>query len=300
MQRFLILVVLLLCAAVPLGAAEPVKAAASIFPLADLVKQVGGDRVKVITLLPAGASEHAFEPTTAQMRQVADISLYVRVGAGLDVWADRLVAAARQKPLLITATDGIRLLPVDLQELVPGKGDHAHAHKGDDPHVWLDPILMRDHILPAVVDGLAKASPGDAALFKTNGKRYAEKLTKLHEEMAATISSFKRKEFIAMHSAWGYMAKRYGLRQIAAVETFPGKEPSARYIMELVKKAKKEGVTTIFAEPQLSTKAARVIADEIDGKVLLLDPLGGEQTKERDSYLDLMRYNLRILAGGMR
>lgn len=296
MKWLLLLLIIMLSA--PATASEPVKAAASIFPLADVLRQVGGDRIKVITLLPAGASEHTFEPTTAQMRQISDVSVYVHVGAGMDIWADRLIVAARTKPVEVTATSGIDLLPVSLQELVPSTEDHGHE-QGDDPHVWLDPVLVRDRIVPAIVQALSAARPADAHLFKENGRKYSAQLTKLHEEMKGTISKFKKRDFIAMHSAWGYLAKRYGLHQVAAVEPFPGKEPSARYLAALVKTAKKRGVTTIFAEQQLSPQAAEVIASEIGGKVLLLDPLGGDKFKGRDSYLNLMRYNLAILAGGM-
>ena len=283
-------------------AAEPIKVAASIFPLADIVRQVGKERVSVVTLLPAGASEHAYEPTASQMRQAADAALYVRVGAGMDVWVDRLMAAARHKPLVITATGGIPLLQSSSQDLLlkDGKGEHEHDHgNGDDPHVWLDPTIVRDHILPAVTEALARLSPADARVFKVNSRRYALELTRLDMDYTNTLSKLPKRNFIAMHSAWGYLARKYQLKQVAAVETFPGKEPSAKYIAALIKKARELGVTTIFAEPQLSNKAARVIAAELGGKVLVLDPLGSAQTPGRNSYLALMRHNLSILAGGL-
>ncbi len=284
------------------AAPQPIKVAASIFPLADIVRQIGGKRVTVTTLLPAGASEHTFEPSASQIRQVADASLYVRVGAGLDGWADKLIASARQRPLTVTvtATNGIRLLAVAEQQLHPENGGDADHHDGDDPHVWLDPILVRDHLLPAVTDALSQLSPADASYFKTNSKNYALALTRLDQELRSSIDKLPRKGFIAMHGAWAYLAKRYGLTQVAAVEPFPGKEPSARYLVQLVSIARKQGVTTIFAEPQLPAKGAQVIAAEIGGRVLLLDPLGGEGVAGRDSYLGLMRHNLATITGGMR
>jgi zinc transport system substrate-binding protein len=284
--------------AAPSEAAGRAKVAASIFPLADLVRKVGGDRVEVITLLPSGASEHTFEPTTAQMRMIADINLYVKVGAGMDVWADRLILGARKQPLVLEATSGIPLISVSMEEIT--QQSKHHDHEGDDPHVWLDPLLMRDYLLPQVERTLSQLQPSDAAYFKENRTRFARELTQLYDEMNSTIRTFRTREFIAMHSAWGYLAKRFALHQVAAVEPFPGKEPSARYIAALVSKARKNGVTTIFAEPQISPKSAQVLASELGGKVLVLDPLGGEKIPGRDSYIGLMRYNLSILAGGMR
>lgn len=282
------------------AAPGPIKAVATIFPLADIVRQVGGSRVTVTTLLPAGASPHYFEPTPLQMKLVADAALYVRVGAGLDAWGDRLIAAAKKPPLTVTATSGVKLLPVAEQELLREKGREEHHHEGDDPHVWLDPLIVRDSILPAVTDALVRVSPGDATYFRNNGSRFARELTGLDKEMRKALQALPGKDFIALHSAWAYLARRYGLRQVAAVETFPGKEPSARYIAALVTLARKEGIRTIFAEPQLSDKAARVIAAEIRGRVLLLDPNGGEGVAGRNSYLALMRYNLSVIERGMR
>jgi zinc transport system substrate-binding protein len=282
------------------AAREPIKAVATIFPLTDIVRQIGGNRVSVTTILTSGMSEHVFEPTTAQMRQMADASLYVRVGAQMDTWGDKLLAAAKRPPIIVTATYGVPLLRVAEQEMVEEKEPEAHHHGGDDPHVWLDPIIVRDHVVPAVVNALSRISPGDAAYFRSNGRRFSAELTSLDREMRNLLKPIAKRDFIALHGAWHYLAKRYGFRQIAAVEPFPGKEPSAKYIAALVTLARKNGVTTIFAEPQLSAKAARVIADELKGKVLLLDPLGGETVPGRNSYTALIRYDLTVIARGMK
>lgn len=300
-RRPLIILLLLLCCLAAAGGAraERLRVAATIFPLADLARQVGGERVTVITLLPANASEHSFEPTPSLMRQVRDTRLLVKVGADLDPWADRLFRGQRSLPLTVTATDGVRLLPVAQQQLQKGHHDHDHG-TGDDPHVWLDPLTVRDSLVPKLVAALSRLSPADAPLFRANGERLRQQLTHLDREFSSAVATLPRRDFIALHSAWAYLARRYGLRQIAAVETFPGKEPSARYLASLVSLARRQGVRTIFAEPQLSDKAARTIAAEIGGSVLLLDPVGGENIPGRDSYLGLMRHNLATIKAGMR
>jgi zinc transport system substrate-binding protein len=297
----LVIFVVLAISASAFAAREPIKTVATIFPLADIVRQIGGNRVKVTTLLSAGMSEHTFEPTTAQIRQVAVAALYVRVGAGMDTWGDKLLAAAKRPPVMVTATAGIPLLSVAEQELAAAMKADAHQHHdGDDPHVWLDPILVRDYVVPGITTALVAISPADARYFKANSKQFVAALTRFDQEMRPRIKALSRHDFIALHGAWHYLAKRYGLRQLAAVEPFPGKEPSARYIAALVSLARKDGVTTIFAEPQLSAKAAQVIAAELKGKVLLLDPVGGETVPGRNSYLALMRYNLTTIQRGMK
>lgn len=293
--------IFLFCLVVSASAAQPpMKVVATIFPLADIARQIGGERVSVAILLPAGANEHTYEPTASQMRQVSAATVYIRNGAGLDAWADRLLASARKPHTLVTAADGVKLLPLSEQELIHDDREEPHSHGAGDPHIWLDPIIVRDRIIPAILAALEKGNPHDAPYFRANARRFSQGLTALDKEMAAAFRGVRQKEFIALHSAWAYMAKRYGLRQIASVEPFPGKEPSAKYIAALVTLARKEGVKTVFAEPQLSDKAARVIAAELKGKVLLLDPEGGERITGRDSYLSLMRHNMAAIAKGMR
>jgi ABC-type Zn uptake system ZnuABC Zn-binding protein ZnuA len=300
-RRPLIILLLLLCALTAAGGAraERLRVAATIFPLADLARQVGGERVTVVTLLPANASEHSFEPTPSLMRQVRGTRLLVKVGANLDPWADRLLRGQGSLPATVVATEGVRLLPVAQQQLLQKRHDHDHG-QGDDPHVWLDPVTVRDSLVPRLVAAMSRLSPSDAPLFRANGDRLRRDLTQLDQEFRNTVAALPRRDFIALHSAWGYLAQRYGLRQIAAVEAFPGKEPSARYLAALISLARRQGVRTIFAEPQLSDKAARTIAAEIGGSVLLLDPVGGERVAGRNSYLGLMRHNLATIKAGMR
>lgn len=300
-QRFVMLFALIICclASMPADAAR-IRVAATIFPLADLVRQVGGDRVEVTTLMPAGSSEHSFEPTASLMRRVTGAQLLVKVGAGMDPWADRLFAGRSRKPAVLAATEGVKLLPVSQQDLLhTHHSDHDHG-EGDDPHVWLDPVIVRDTFIPRLLATLSRLSPADAPQFRANADRYSRELSNLDSEGRRMASRLPRREFIALHSAWAYFAQRYGLKQIAAVESFPGKEPSARYLAALVSLARQRGVKTVFAEPQLSSKAARVIAAELGGAVLLLDPIGGEGVAGRDSYLALMRHNLATIGAGMK
>jgi zinc transport system substrate-binding protein len=289
---------LLLISCTAFASRKPINVAASIFPLADIVRQVGGNRVNVTTLLPAGASPHTFAPSVSTMRGIAETRLYVRVGAGLDTWGDKLLSAAKQPPLVVTATDGVPLMGIAEQELI--RDGEEHHHEAGNPHIWLDPIIVRDHIVPQIINALSALSPRDSDYFKANGSRFAAGLTALDRDFRATVRTLSKRDFIAIHGAWPYLARRYGLRQIAAVEPFPGKEPSAKYIAALIRMARKSGVTTIFAESQLSGKAARVIAAELRGHVLVLDPIGGESIPDRNSYLALIRYDLSIIARGMK
>ena len=279
--------VLCLCASWPGAALATVRVVATIFPLADLVRQVGGDEVEVMTLLPPGASPHTFEPTPEQARQVATARLFVEVGAGLDAWAARL-RAARTAPLtVVTATAGLSLLD----------GEHG---EGGDPHVWLDPVLVRDHIVGAIVEGLAAAAPDRRAAFERGATQLRDTLTRLDAEVRAILTPAQRRSYVAFHAAWRYFGRRYDLTEVAVVESFPGKEPSAREIAALVDRARAAHAAALLVEPQFAPRTAEQIAREFGGRTVLADPIGGAQLPGRQSYADLMRYNAHAFVEALR
>ncbi|HHV62259.1 MAG TPA: zinc ABC transporter substrate-binding protein [Firmicutes bacterium] len=261
------------------GSMRVVRVVATIFPLADIARQIGGNRVNVTTLLPPGASPHTFELTPGQAREIANADVIIRVGSGLDDWALR-------------SREGGRGLPPVIIVLTGNSSDHDHAH--GDPHIWLDPVRVKDEIAPRIAEALAAKAPDARELFESNLRKYQGELEILHDHIARVIRKCRTKKYISFHSAWRHFGARYGLTEVASIEEFPGREPSARWIANIVNLARKNEVKVIFAEPQFSPKVARAIAGEIGGRVLLLDPLGGEGIQGRDSYLGLMNYNLSI------
>lgn len=274
------------------------KVAATIFPLADIARQVGGERVEVTTLLPPGASPHTFEPTPEQMRAMAAADVFISVGPGLDEWAARLSGGNRGDRVDVAVLETI---PVSLL-ISEGHADGVHDgdRHGVNPHVWLDPVLVRDHIAPAITRALTNAAPENRDYFAARLKDYQAALDGLDESFRTAVKTLADRRFVSVHAAWTYLAKRYGLEQVAVVEAFPGKEPSARWIAGVVDTARRAKASAVLAEPQLSTQTAQVIAAEFGGRVVILDPLGGPGLPGRDSYLGLMRYNLETLTGGLR
>ena len=268
----------------PAGAA--VRVVATIFPIADMVRQVGRDAVEVQTLLPAGASPHTFEPTPAQMRAVADAAVFVEVGAGLDGWAAKLRAAHSGPMLVITLTAGLPLLGAE----------QGHEGEGGDPHVWLDPVLVRDHLVPAIAGGLAQADAGRAPAYHAAAAEFQAALAQLDTDIRTTLAPATQRGYIAFHAAWRYFGRRYGLQELAVVESFAGKEPSAYEIAALIERARRAHVRALLLEPQFSPRAAEQIAREINAQVVLVDPLGGPDLPERTHYVELMRYNLAAFA----
>lgn len=278
--------------------ADRVDIVSTIHPLTAIARELAAEWIETHTLLPPGASPHTFEPRPAHMRAVAGASLILAVGEGLDNWVLNLARAAEQAELLLV---GQRVaaagLGIRYDEPEEDHHDHDHDHQGAiDPHVWLDPIIVRDVIAPAIAERLQAALPGRAREIALNLEALREELSRLDAWITSSLARSKEKHFISYHSAWRYFARRYGLHEVATVAGFPGQEPSARWVADVVRAARAHGVSVIFAEPQLSPKAAETIAREIQGSVLMLDPIGGEGLEGRERYADLMRYNAAALA----
>jgi zinc transport system substrate-binding protein len=258
---------------------------ASIFPIGDLARTLAGGAADVMVLLPPRASPSTFEPTARQMAAVANASAFLFVGGGMDRWAEAMV---RDDAPIVRLTTGMSLV------------DDGHTHEGDrgtgNPHVWLDPLRVRDDLLPRIEAVLIVVAPDSAPAIQARARSLAGSLTALDVEIRTLLADVPRRGFVSTHSAWVYFAERYGLEEIGSVYESPGREPSARYLAGLVDDARGRGTRAVFIEPQLGEAGARTVASELDVRVYLLDPYGGEGQEDRNSYLMLMRYNAQQMA----
>lgn len=280
-----------------LQATDKLKVAATIFPLADMARVIGGSEVDVVTLLPPGSSPHTFEPTPEQMKQLAQANVFIQVGAGLDSFAEKLAHSANPDLLVVTITDGVPLANPD-QDLEnhhqhePDTGHH-HEHDAGDPHIWLDPVLVQEHVVPQITAALAATRPGSTDYFNGNQATYNEQLELLDRDLKHTTAAFRHRSFVTFHSVWLYFGQRYGLDDIT-VEAFPSKEPSAQWLTRVIEKSRANQARCVFVEPQVSAKAAEIIAAELGIPVYTVDPLGSENKPGYDSYLNMMRSNMTV------
>lgn len=271
--------------------AEKIKVIASIVPLADFAKQVGGERIDVQLLLPPGASPHTYEPTPKALREVNDAKVFIKIGAGLENWAEKIITASGNKGLIIVdSSKGIQLI----------RDVHSHHSSHDsyaDPHIWLNPVIAND-IVTKIEKALIEADPENAKIYEKNALLYREKLSQLDKEISDKIKTFSIKEYVTFHPAWNYFSKRYGLRVAGVIEELPGKEPSPKHVARIVREVKRIGSKVIFAEPQFNPKIAEAIARESGARVLFLDPIGGQEGRE--TYIKMMRYNISVMESVMK
>ena len=280
----------------PTAASAPAKplVAVTIFPLESLTRELVGDGAQVVTLSPGGASPHTFDLSPETARQLASASLVVRIGPGLDDWVAGL---ADSKAPVFVAMDHATLLEGN-PEVAHDHGaadDHAHA-MDKDPHVWLDPDLMRREVAPALAARLSEL--GVAGVTDRLARLDAD-LARLDSDLAARLKPLKQRRYAGAHPAWRYFNRRYGLDMVAAVEPVGGTEPSARWLREVIGTIRAKGAVCLFTEVQLSDKLDRAVAKEAGLRVGVLDPLGAAEVAGRDSYQAMMRYNVEQFVEGL-
>jgi len=268
---------------------------ASFFPLYDFARAVGGADFQVECLVPPGADPHEIEATPGAARSVADADLVLLLRLGMDGWVERL-ALAEHKTHVAHLGEGLpthKMGKALLSELADAS---ARINPEEiDPHVWLDPVMAQE-IVKRIATELIEIAPAKQTLVVARRDAYLGELRKLDQEYRDAAAQFKQRDVVTFHGAFGYLFNRYGLQVAGVIEEFPGKEPSAAYLRALVDTMRKLKQHVIFAEPELSDQAARIIADEVSGRVERLDPCETILSEATDAtYLERQRRNIQVL-----
>jgi len=267
-RAYLVAAIILLTVISPLYG-ETLKAVATIYPLASIVASVGGERVRVKTLVPPGASPHDYELRPSDLAEIRKASLLAMVGAHLDQWLDK--ALKKEKKAVFILTQGLVL-------------------EGGNPHVWLDPILVEKRV-PALVDVLSRLDPEGAAYYEARGKAFMEELEALTKRIRKLLAPLPCREYLSQHGAWLYFGERFGLTCLGVVEEVPGREPGPRRFMELVKLARSHPRVLLFTDKGENPRIMEVLARDGGGILVQMDPLGDPRDPVRRSLVDLLFYN---------
>jgi len=291
--------------------AEPLEVVVGFYPYQFVAERVGGDDVVVRNLTAPGAEPHDLELSPQQVATLsaADLVLY---SEGFQPAVDEAVAQqAADRALDVLSTVEVRSYDEDgaLAEADAeddhghghgdgdegdgdDHGDEGHDHSGEDPHVWLDPTRLAT-VAEAVADRMAEVDPERADGFRERAAELTVDLEQLDAELEAGLSSCARTEMVTSHDAFGYLADRYGLEQVAISGLSPEDEPSPRRLAEVARFAEEREVTTIFFEELVSPRVAESLAREVGAEAQVLSPLEGPP--EQGDYLDAMRTNLETL-----
>jgi len=287
MRRLSLIMFAAVMAVHPLRAEDRLNVVVSFSILGDLVKNVGGDRVDVATLVGPNGDVHVYAPAPSDAKKNADARLLVMNGLGLEGWLPRLVQSAGSKATIVTASNGIA--PLQL-------GSDA------DPHAWQSVPNVRIYVAN-IRDALIAADPADAAVFRANADRYLKELDALDAEVRAAIAKIpaERRKVITTHNAFGYFAAAYGVSFVAPVGVSTESEPSARDIATLILQIKAAKIPAVFLENLSDDRLIRRIAAETGAKAggtLYSDSLTDEKGPA-PTYIALVRHNIKALTSAL-
>jgi len=283
----LVLLSLLLLMIAPLHAAERLNVVASFSILADFVRNVGGDRINLTTLVGADGDVHVYTPAPSDAKRIADAKLVIVNGLGLEGWLPRLVQSAGSKAMVVTASSGIAPLKL---------GSNA------DPHAWQSVPDAKIYVAN-IGKALAAAAPDDADGFRSRTRAYLDKLDALDREVRDALAKIpaEKRRVISTHNAFGYFAAEYGIQFIAPLGVSTETEPSARDIAAIITQLRTQKIPAVFLENISDDRLIRRIAAETGAKVggtLISDGLTGEKGPA-PTYIDMVRHNIKALTSAL-
>jgi ABC-type Zn uptake system ZnuABC Zn-binding protein ZnuA len=257
--------------------------------LADLIEQVGGDKVRVKALVPPGGEVHTYQPTPDDIKSVAQAKIVFYNGAHLEDWINETIRSAGKLNLpIVVLSEGL--------PLIKESGDEPN------PHLWLDVRNTKAYV-EKIRDALSKVDSTHASDYADRAKSYIVQLEELDKWIQAEVNTIPkvRRKLVTFHDAFPYFAKRYGFSLHGVLVASPGKEPSARDLTALARRIKREQVPAVFAEAQFNPKAMEVLASDTGVRVitnLYNDSLS--TGPEANSYIALMKHNVTQIVNALK
>jgi ABC-type Zn uptake system ZnuABC Zn-binding protein ZnuA len=257
--------------------------------LADLIQQVGGDKVQVKALVPPGGEVHTYQPTPDDIKSVAQAKIVFYNGAHLEEWLDETIRSAGKPNLpIVVLSDGL--------SLIKESGDEPN------PHLWLDVTNAKAYV-EKIRDGLSKGDSANAGYYADRAKSYLPQLDELDQWIQTEVDKIPkaRRKLVTFHDAFPYFAKRYGFSLHGALVASPGKEPSARDLAALARRIKREQVPAVFAEAQFNPKAMEVLASDTGVRVitnLYNDTLS--TGPEANTYIAMMKHDVTEIVNALK
>lgn len=261
----------------------------TIYPLYEFTKQIAGDKIDVALLVPAGTEPHDWEPSPSDILKIKKATVFIYNGANMEEWVDRLGDSILAGKKIVKAADFVTMLSA--QYTAEGAPSPAGTL---DPHIWLDPVNAQA-IVGGITNALVEVDSVNASYYTNNSNYYIAQLEGLNQEYQQTLGRATTRQFITSHAAFGYLANRYGLQQIAIMGLSPDAEPTPERMAQIVRYVRGNGIKYIFFETLISPKLAEVIASECNAQTLVLNPIEGlsdQEVSRGASYISEMKMNL--------
>lgn len=277
---------------------------ATLFPQYDFARRLGGDRVEVRYLLPAGTEAHSYEPTPQDMVALLNADVFLYTGEFMEPWTRNIVENLKEEDVLVVdLSQGIPLLTSEDHDHDHDHGEEDDHEEGIDPHYWTDPnmaILMVQNIS----DALSQVDPENEEAYISEEIELIDELTKLDGDIREALSRTKSRTILSGgHFAFGYFAREYGLEHMSPYSGFsPNAEPTPQRITALIRTIEETGANAIYHEELIDPKVAQVIVDETGVRLLLLHGahnISKEDLESGKTYMEIMYDNLENLKEGL-
>lgn len=270
-------------------AGNPLKVYASVYPLADFAEKIGGKHVDVTLLVPPGVEPHDFEPTPKDLARLSRADVFIYNGIGFEAWIDQAKEILDSERTVIANASAA---------LKPESDRNGHHHGGADPHVWLDPVRGKK-LAEAIRDALIKADPDHAADYRTNFEKLSRRFDELDRTFKEIVQKAENRAFVVSHAAFGYLADRYGLKQIAISGLSPSDEPGPKELKSVIEAAKRHRVKVVFFDSLVPGNVAKTVKEEVGAEALVLNSLEGlkpQEAEKGEDYFSIMEKNAENLA----
>lgn len=268
---------------------QKMKIGATIFPVYDITRRIGGDKIDVVRILPAGASPHTFELTSSKFKELQGAVAVFKIG-GIDDWADD--ASESLGVEIFSLREGINIRDYSVLMI----GEEEEESGSGDPHYWTTmpnaKIIARE-----ITEKISSIDPENAAYYSDNLANFGREADLADAEIRYILKDAGGRSIIAFHGAWNYFAEEYGLKVAASFEPSPGKEPSVAHLIALSDLVKKENIRSIFSEPAFSDDLIRSFMGDMGLKLYILYP--EDSASGEASYIETMITNAKIIAEGL-
>lgn len=270
----------------------------TFYPMYDFTRNVAGEHSNVSALVQAGVEPHEFEPTAKDIAKIEDADIFVYNGNEMETWVPSVLNSIdTDKVTVVDASKDISLDASPVNDFEIEGGEEEEEESALDPHVWLNPVLAQEEV-NAIEQGLVSVDKNNKSDYQENAAVYKDKLSDLDLEFHNALDNASNKEFVTQHAAFGYLAKEYGLTQIAIAGLSPEEEPSPAKLGQLQDYIEDNDIGVIYFEEVASPKTAQTLADATGAKAEILSPIEGITKEEQDKgvdYIQTMKNNLDAL-----
>ncbi|MGA9517213.1 MAG: zinc ABC transporter substrate-binding protein [Trichococcus sp.] len=277
---------------------DGIKVVTTFYPMYDFAKNVVGDNGEVSVLLDAGQESHGYEPTPQDIAAIADADVFVYNSDEMETWVPSVLESIESSDVIVVeAAEDIALFELEEaaeEEHSDEEGEDAH---NVDPHVWLDPVYAQEEVA-AILAGVLVADEANKESYEANAAAFNEKLAELDAAYQSAFETAENRTFVVQHAAFGYIARRYELTEVAVSDVSSDAEPNPAKLAELQQFMIDNQITTVYYSDSASSKTAETLAEEAGATLEVLSPIEGITDEDQEAgkdYLSVMEENLTAL-----